>query len=89
MTAQIENCQCSMGVRLCGDGCRYCQPQIYIDKLEEQATEDFVEIEDLMRDRDNLYESLKFLVEAAKTESAMDIYKAHIEEAEMYLKQEK
>lgn len=30
-----ERCKCSMAISMTGDGCRYCQPQVYIDKLEE------------------------------------------------------
>jgi hypothetical protein len=29
-----KRCKCSMSISLVGDGCRYCQPQEYIDLLE-------------------------------------------------------
>lgn len=28
-------CKCSMAISVTGDGCRYCQPQEYIDRLGE------------------------------------------------------
>ena len=34
MTAD-KLCKCTMAQSLTGDGCRYCQPQEYIDRLEE------------------------------------------------------
>jgi len=36
----IENqCKCSLRTTVLGDGCRYCSPQMYIDKLIEQFDE--------------------------------------------------
>lgn len=35
-----SRCKCSMAHSLTGDGCRYCQPQTYIDHLEYEITED-------------------------------------------------
>ena len=40
-----DKCQCSLRVRLTGDGCRYCQPQEYIDRLHDSAKEEHAEIE--------------------------------------------
>jgi cell division septum initiation protein DivIVA len=40
-----DKCQCSLRIRLTGDGCRYCQPQEYIDRLHDNAKEDHAEIE--------------------------------------------
>lgn len=31
-----NRCKCSMSISMLGDGCRYCQPQEYIDRLHEQ-----------------------------------------------------
>ena len=31
----MSECKCSMSISVLGDGCRYCQPQTYIDKLSE------------------------------------------------------
>ena len=28
-----NKCKCSLAISLNGDGCRYCQPQEYIDRL--------------------------------------------------------
>ncbi|OZI74541.1 hypothetical protein CAL22_08765 [Bordetella genomosp. 12] len=36
-----------MTIRLNGDGCRYCQPQTYIDHLEMAAAENLMEVERL------------------------------------------
>jgi hypothetical protein len=33
------NCECSMSISMLGDGCRYCQPQEYIDRLSEWLDE--------------------------------------------------
>ena len=36
MTSQTdERCKCSFAIRMTGEGCRYCQPQNYIDHLKE------------------------------------------------------
>ena len=32
-------CKCPMTISVTGDGCRYCQPQSYIDSLEEWLEE--------------------------------------------------
>ena len=31
----MSQCQCSLRVKLIGDGCRYCNPQDYIDHLHD------------------------------------------------------
>lgn len=31
----MSTCRCSMAISMLGDGCRYCQPQTYIDHLLE------------------------------------------------------
>lgn len=31
----MSKCKCAMAQSVTGDGCRYCQPQEYIDRLEE------------------------------------------------------
>jgi hypothetical protein len=45
--AAKAECQCSLRIRLTGDGCRYCQPQDYIDRLHDNAKDDHDEIERL------------------------------------------
>ena len=46
-----DKCKCSMSISVLGDGCRYCNPQFYIDLLEEQLAEAQEEnIFDLMDD---------------------------------------
>ena len=32
----MSKCKCTMAISLTGDGCRYCQPQEYIDRIHEQ-----------------------------------------------------
>lgn len=36
----VKKCTCTMAKSLTGDGCRYCQPQEYIDRLIEQSIDD-------------------------------------------------
>lgn len=31
-----EKCKCPLAIRLTGEGCRYCQPQNYIEHLVDQ-----------------------------------------------------
>ena len=35
MNDQEHKCQCDFRIRMLGDGCRYCQPQKYIDRLHD------------------------------------------------------
>ena len=35
MNDQEHKCQCDFRIRMLGDGCRYCQPQEYIDRLHD------------------------------------------------------
>ena len=35
MNDQKHKCQCDFRIRMLGDGCRYCQPQEYIDRLHD------------------------------------------------------
>lgn len=41
--AEQQKCQCSMSISVLGDGCRYCQPQEYIDRLHDQIEDDAAE----------------------------------------------
>ena len=41
-----DKCQCSFSIRVLGDGCRYCQPQEYIDRLHD-SMEDMIHAEPL------------------------------------------
>ena len=38
-----KRCKCSMAISFLGEGCRYCQPQEYITKLEQCLDEERVE----------------------------------------------
>jgi len=33
-------CACTLAISVLGDGCRYCQPQEYIDRMHEQMADD-------------------------------------------------
>ena len=35
----MSECKCDLRTKLVGDGCRYCNPQEYIDKLIESLEE--------------------------------------------------
>ena len=35
MNDQEQKCKCDFRIRMLGDGCRYCQPQEYIDRLHD------------------------------------------------------
>lgn len=59
----MSKCQCSFRVSMVGDGCRYCQPQEYIDRLHEQTEDDSKEIELLRGQRDQLLEALQHIAE--------------------------
>lgn len=41
-------CKCSLAISLTGDGCRYCQPQTYIDSLGDIADDERQEKADLI-----------------------------------------
>ena len=40
LEAKDNRCECSMSISVLGDGCRYCQPQEYIDRLHEQMEDE-------------------------------------------------
>jgi len=42
-----SNCECSMAIAVLVDGCRYCQPQEYIDRLEEWLDEERAQVANL------------------------------------------
>lgn len=50
----MSKCQCSMAIRMTGDGCRYCQPQEYIDRMSEWLQESREEAASLEAERDQL-----------------------------------
>jgi hypothetical protein len=43
----MDKCKCTMSIRLLGDGCRHCQPQTYIDSLEDTVDQLVYTIEEL------------------------------------------
>ena len=36
----MVKCKCTFAIRMLGEGCRYCQPQEYIDRMHEQMADD-------------------------------------------------
>jgi hypothetical protein len=45
----MSKCECEFRIRMLGDGCRYCQPQTYIDTMERCNAENVAEDEALLR----------------------------------------
>lgn len=69
----MSECQCSLSVSLTGDGCRYCQPQEYIDKLTEYIDEERAENAALIAERDSLVEQIALMNnEALKLQAELD-----------------
>jgi hypothetical protein len=54
-----NKCECSLSISIGGDGCRYCQPQEYIDR----AIEGYNELES---EYDELKESFELFVNKKK-----------------------
>lgn len=52
--AGVDGCRCSMSISMLGDGCRYCQPQEYIDRLSEMLDEERAELSDAQATSDGL-----------------------------------
>lgn len=50
----MSKCQCSMAIRMTGEGCRYCQPQTYIDRVSEWLQDSREEAASLEAERDQL-----------------------------------
>lgn len=36
MNKRDERCKCSLAISMTGNGCRYCQPQTYIDMMQRE-----------------------------------------------------
>ena len=43
----MSQCKCTMAQSVTGDGCRYCQPQEYIDRLHEYLETEREEVQSL------------------------------------------
>lgn len=49
----MSECKCNFAIKILGDGCRYCQPQEYIDRLIFNFESEIEElIDELARCRD-------------------------------------
>lgn len=59
--AGVDGCRCSMSISMLGDGCRYCQPQEYIDRLSEMLDEE----RDSLSDAQVIIDGLRGELEAA------------------------
>ena len=57
-----NKCKCSLAISLNGDGCRYCQPHEYINRLTSA-------FRDLENENKMLREALESIVEFLNTES--------------------
>lgn len=44
----MSDCKCSFAIKMLGDGCRYCQPQEYIDRLIDWHEQDIYELKEIM-----------------------------------------
>ena len=44
-----SRCKCSMSISVLGEGCRYCQPQTYIDHLDDTIKENEMDSRGLKR----------------------------------------
>lgn len=62
----MSECKCSMRIQVLGDGCRYCQPQTYIDKLSEIIDDERSEHEE------HLAATVKESLTAGKAQMARD-----------------
>lgn len=57
-------CKCTMSMSVTGDGCRYCQPQLHIERLGEWLDEERNEIIALHTKSRELQVKVSALVEA-------------------------
>lgn len=44
----MSECKCTFAIKILGDGCRYCQPQEYIDRLIDGYEQDIEELKEIM-----------------------------------------
>lgn len=50
----MDKCDCTISHRVNGDGCRYCQPQEYIERLSDWINEARDEIATLAKEKNGL-----------------------------------
>lgn len=44
----MSECKCTFAIKMLGDGCRYCQPQEYIDRMEFGYESQIEELKEIM-----------------------------------------
>lgn len=44
----MSECKCTFAIKMLGDGCRYCQPQEYIDRMIDNYEQDIEELKEIM-----------------------------------------
>lgn len=62
----MSKCECEFRIRMLGDGCRYCQPQTYIDTMERCNAENVAEDEALLRQALEALEAMQSYAAAEK-----------------------
>ena len=60
----IGKCKCSLAISVCGEGCRYCQPQEHIDRM----IADFKEIDS---ENDKLRDALEEIIQVDKESNSL------------------
>lgn len=63
-TAGLDKCQCTFAIRMTGEGCRYCQPQNYIDHLHDAIVEEHKERDELEASVSRMQGKLRVTLEA-------------------------
>lgn len=69
LETKVDKCKCTMAISMLGEGCRYCQPQNYIDILHDSLADLREEVIEIEADRDALRAEL-----AALKKSARNVY---------------
>ena len=81
------SCKCDLRTRAVGDGCRYCNPQEYIDKLHEQDADYKSEIANLEQQLRNTLALVEKKNEALMLQAShMEMYSLQISHANDYAK---
>lgn len=90
MNKSDERCKCSLAISMTGNGCRYCQPQTYIDMMQgeiEEARKQLASAETRIRELEAGYSRLadaasEFAYDTASWREAEDCW-THKEDVEI------